>query len=144
MNNNTRLYNHALKDLGLREIPGKASHPRIRLAIETAAKWLDGDDSQTAWCGCIMGLWCLEAGLSVPKAYYRAAQWLEWGVKVDKAEAELGDVVVLKRSGGNHVATLDHIDRERGRWHLLGGNQSNAVTIAPYAPELVLGVRRAA
>lgn len=124
------------------EVPGGKSHPRIRLAIETAARWLNGDDSKTAWCGCLMGLWCLELGLGVPAAYYRAVSWLEWGHGVEKPEAELGDVVVLKRPGGNHVALLDHIDGKH--WHLLGGNQADATSIAPYAEDLVLGVRRAA
>jgi uncharacterized protein (TIGR02594 family) len=142
MNTSERLYHHARKDLGMAEVPGGKSHPRIQLAIETAARWLDGDDSKTAWCGCLMGLWCLELGLGVPKAYYRAISWLDWGHEVKKADAELGDVVVLKRPGGHHVALLDHIDG--GRWHLLGGNQSNTTSIASYADGLVLGVRRPA
>jgi uncharacterized protein (TIGR02594 family) len=142
MKTSERLYHHARKDLGMAEVEGKGSHPRIKLAIESAARWLDGDDSKTAWCGCLMGLWCLELGLGVPKAYYRAVSWLDWGHEVDKAEAELGDVVVLKRPGGNHVALLDHVDGHR--WYLLGGNQSNRTSIAPYAEDLVLGVRRAA
>lgn len=142
MNTSERLYHHARRDLGLAEVPGAKSHPRIKLAIETAARWLNGDDSQTSWCGCIMGLWCLELGLGVPAAYYRAASWLNWGMKVEDSEAGLGDVVVLKRNGGNHVALLDHIEGKR--WYLLGGNQSNTTSIASYADDLVLGVRRAA
>ncbi|HSI63504.1 MAG TPA: TIGR02594 family protein [Candidatus Saccharimonadia bacterium] len=137
-----RLYHHARKDLGMSEAPGSKSHPRIELAIQTAARWLDDDDSQTAWCGCLMGLWCLELGLGVPAAYYRAISWLKWGLGVEKPDAEQGDVVVLSRPGGNHVALLDRIEGKR--WHLLGGNQSNTTSVAPYAEDLVLGVRRAA
>ena len=31
------------------EALGGRSHPRIELAIQTAARWLDDDDSKTAW-----------------------------------------------------------------------------------------------
>lgn len=142
MNSSERLYAHALKDLGLAEVPGSKSHPRIQLAIETAAKWLDGDDSKTAWCGCLMGLWCLELGLPVPAAYYRAVSWLEWGVAVKAGDERQGDVIVLQRPGGNHVALLE--EKKGVLWDLLGGNQSNRVSVAPYRKSLVRGVRRLA
>jgi uncharacterized protein (TIGR02594 family) len=140
MTTGERLYAHAAKDLGLSEIPGPASHPRIRLAIDMAADWLDEDDSKTAWCGCIMGLWCFELDLGVPAARYRAASWLNWGMSVSLAQARKGDVVIFARKGGNHVALFD---RKEGRnVYVLGGNQSNRVSVAPYSEALVLGVRR--
>lgn len=146
MTNSERLYAHARKDLGLAEVPGSKSHPRIELAIKTAAKWLPEGvrdvDGSIAWCGCIGGLWCLELSLPVPKAYYRAASWLEWGVAVKAGDERQGDVIVLQRPGGNHVALLEE---KRGTlWDLLGGNQSNRVSVAPYRKSLVRGVRRAA
>jgi uncharacterized protein (TIGR02594 family) len=145
MTTNQRLYQHARKDLGLSEIAGSRSNPRIKLAIETAAKWLDGDDSKTAWCGCIMGLWCLELGLGVPAAYYRAVSWLNWGHEVDLKDVQMGDVVVLKRPGGNHVSLFEASSvKHQGHWDLFGGNQSNTVNSSPYATSQVLGVRRAA
>jgi uncharacterized protein (TIGR02594 family) len=142
MSTSDRLYAHASKDLGLAEVPGPKSHPRIRQAIEMAADWLDEDDSKTAWCGCIMGLWCYELDLGVPAARYRAASWLNWGMNIPLDSARKGDVVVLSRSGGNHVALFDR--KEGGQIYLLGGNQSNKVSVAPYSAGLVLGVRRAA
>jgi uncharacterized protein (TIGR02594 family) len=136
------LYIHARKDLGLAEVPGGRSHPRIALAIQLAASWLDRDDSKTAWCGCIRGLWGLETGTGVPAAHYRAANWLNWGVEVALKDAKRGDTVVLKRQGGFHVGLWDRI--ENGKVYLLGGNQSNTTSIAPFVKSLVQGVRRAA
>lgn len=135
------LYHHALKDLGLRETPGPMSTPRIHDAIKAAANWLAGDDGITAWCGCIRGLWGMETGTGVPPQHYRAASWLSWGEAVTLPEARRGDTVVISRQGGNHVALLDRV--EGGHVYLLGGNQSNAVTIAPFIKSLVKGVRRA-
>lgn len=136
------IYNHAKKDMGLKETPGPKSTPRIHSAIETAAKWLDKDDSATAWCGCIRGLWGLETGTGVPREHYRAAAWLNWGVAVDVEDAKRGDTVVISRAGGNHVALLDRV--EGPRIYLLGGNQGNAVSIASFSQALVRGVRRIA
>lgn len=139
-----KLYDHALKDRGLKEIDGPASAPRIKYMIETAAKWLDNDDSKTAWCGCACGIWCLETALGVPKEHYRAASWLKWGRDVKPLNARQGDIVVLTRKGGNHVALLDHFSDDLRTVYLLGGNQSNAVNISKYDSTTILGIRRAA
>ena len=52
----------------------------------------------------------------------------------------VGAIVVFQRAGGGHVGFLVGRD-ERGRLMILGGNQANAVTIAPFDPERVLGYR---
>jgi uncharacterized protein (TIGR02594 family) len=137
--NAARLYAQALKDKGLKETPGSASTPRIKRAIMEAASWLDPDDSVTAWCGCIMGLWCSEVGITPPAAYYRAANWLNVGKPVDISKAKQGDIVVLSRSGGNHVG-LYH-SHSATHITLLGGNQSNAVNLSAYSRSSLRGIR---
>jgi uncharacterized protein (TIGR02594 family) len=137
------LYNHAAKDLGLKETPGKGSTPRIRAAIKQSASWLDGDDSVTSWCGCIRGTWGIETGTGVPKEHYRAASWAKWGKAVpleDTSKWQKGDTIVMGRSGGNHVTILDRVVGSRA--YCLGGNQSNQVTIAPFAVSGIWAVRR--
>jgi uncharacterized protein (TIGR02594 family) len=143
-----KIYNHALADKGLKETPGNASTPRIEHAIRSAANWLaDGVkdvDGSIAWCGCIMGLWMYELALGVPKEHYRAASWLKWGRPVQNLNARQGDVVVLTRKGGNHVALLDHFSDDLRTVYLLGGNQSNAVNVSKYDSTTIIGIRRAA
>lgn len=136
------LYAHALKDDGLRETPGSGSTARIRQAILGAAAWLDPDDSATAWCGCITGQWVKEIGLTPPAAYYRAANWLEVGTEVPLASARPGDIVVISRTGGNHVAL--YLAHDTGTITLYGGNQSNAVGVAKFPRSSLRGVRRLA
>jgi uncharacterized protein (TIGR02594 family) len=137
-----RLYAHASKDLGMREVSGAASHPRIRLAINRAADWLDDDDSKTAWCGCIMGLWCSEIGLPSPNEYYRAAAWAGIGTETPIGIATKGDVCVFRREGGAHVALYtSHTDTSIT---VLGGNQSNAVTVATFPRQALKFIRRLA
>ena len=136
------LYDHASKDLGLVETPGKKSTPRIAYAIKSAAQWLDPDDSATPWCGCIRGLWGIETGTGVPAAHYRAANWAKWGkaVPLDPKEWKKGDTIVMGRTGGNHVTLFSHL--KNGKAYCLGGNQSNSVTIAPFAISGIWAVRR--
>jgi uncharacterized protein (TIGR02594 family) len=142
MSPSARLYAHASKDLGLHELPGPASQPRIAQAIRVSADWLNPDDSKTAWCGCIRGLWGLETGTGVPTAHYRAASWLMWGRIILRSEAQQGDTVVLHRTGGYHVALLDHFSCDGKSVWLLGGNQGNAVTVAAYDVAKIEGIRR--
>ncbi len=138
------LWEHAIKDLGLTEVPGPGSHPRIRQAIELAAQWLDPDDSKTAWCGCIRGLWGWETCTGMPTAHYRAVSWLNWGARVKLAEAVMGDTVVLRRPGGYHVALLKAFTPEGQYVHLLGGNQSNTTNVQRFEARLIEGIRRVA
>jgi uncharacterized protein (TIGR02594 family) len=142
MTTSERLYTQAKRDLGLKEVPGPKSSPRIQLAIKAAADWLDSDDSKTAWCGCIRGLWAMETGTGMPSAHYRARNWLNWGEEVRLTDAQRGDTVVLIRDGGYHVALFDHLSTDRTQVYLLGGNQGNEVNVRSFNVALVRGVRR--
>ncbi len=141
MNSSAALYAHALKDLGLAELPGKASNPRIALAIANAARWLDHDDTSTPWCGCIRGQWGIETATGVVPDHFRARNWLRYGTPVGTIrEAVRGDTLVFVRKGGFHVALFDRL--EGSRVFVLGGNQSNKVSIAPYPVSALEGIRR--
>jgi uncharacterized protein (TIGR02594 family) len=136
------IFDHALKDIGVSEIIGPKSHPRISLAIKSSANWLPISDGDVPWCGCIRGLWGLETGTGVPAAHYRAASWAKWGkaVPLDPAQWRKGDTVVMGRAGGNHVALFSHIKGERV--FCLGGNQSDSVSLTSFSISGIWAVRR--
>jgi uncharacterized protein (TIGR02594 family) len=137
------IYAAAAKHLGTAELKGKASNPKIRAWIKQAASWLDGDDSATAWCGCFRGAIGLETGTGVPRAHYRAASWATWGRPVDITKPDTwqrGDTIVMTRPGGNHVCLFDRI--AGNVVYCLGGNQGDAVTIAPFPRSRITHVRR--
>jgi len=137
------IYDHAKRDLGLKEVDGPFSNPRIVLAISFAAPWLDKDDSKTAWCACLRGLWAHETQTGSPPAYYRAINWLKWGNKISNiALAKQGDTVVLERKGGNHVGLFSSWDGKSDTFKLLGGNQSNQCSIASFKISTIEGIRR--
>lgn len=138
-----RIYLAALAEVGVREVPGLKSNPKITGWIKAAAEWLDGDDSKTAWCGCFRGHIGLITGTGVPPEHYRAASWAKWGkaVPLDPKQWQQGDTIVMTRPGGNHVC-LFHAIAKDGRIECLGGNQADSVCIAPFPLARITHVRR--
>jgi uncharacterized protein (TIGR02594 family) len=124
----------ARRDLGVREVPGRSTHPRIA-AYYRAAGLTPGDhaeivpdDSTTPWCACAMSAWTTEEGLSLPNRPAAARSWATWG---KTCEPRVGSVAVYSR-GDN--AALGHVALWLGRSGtediVLGGNQGNSVCIA--------------
>ena len=141
MTTSAKLYAAALPFLGVHEIDGPESNPTIRKWIKEAASWLDGDDSKTAWCGCFRGHLGLVTATGIPRNHFRAAEWLEWGMPVKGlSEAIQGDTVILKRPGGYHVALFASF--KDLHMTLLGGNQSNSVSLAQFPTSNICGIRR--
>ena len=126
----------ARRYVGVAEIPGKATAPTIaRWLRELRAWWTD---DETPWCGVAVAAWMREAGIELPRHWYRARAWLDWGLPI--AAPAPGCVVVYERGGGGHVGLIVGRD-SLGRLMTLGGNQSNRVSIAPFDPSRVLGYR---
>jgi len=87
----------------------------------------------------------------MPRGLQDFGTWLRMGVPVDVSAAQRGDIVVLKRGnpsqpGPEVIQAPGHVgffDRFDGTFvWVLGGNQGNSVSIAPFTYERVLGVRR--
>lgn len=137
---NQRILAEARKYLGIKEWPGPKTNPQIAEMFRLAPSWLDQDDSVTPWCGIFRGTVGHLTATGLPPKHYRAAAWLNWGAPVNLDDALPGDTVIFTRPGGNHVAILERVEGDKV-W-VLGGNQGNAVTSAPYARSTVRGVRR--
>lgn len=139
--------NYARTLLGIGEIVGTVHEPKV-VAFFADAGVPEIKDDETAWCGAFMAaVWAAIGRPDVrpPGDRYnalRARQWLNVGRPVDKPLP--GDIAVFERGGKNartgHVA---FVAEDRGdKIQVLGGNQSNKVTLALYAKDRVLGYRR--
>lgn len=127
----------ARADIGQRETLGPNDSPWIRNMLAKLAGgglWLLGQP----WCGGAAGHWMQSAGLKYPKAWYRAKAWLDWGVPI--SAPTVGCIVVFEREGGGHVGLVVGADT-KGRLLVLGGNQGDAVSIAPFDRSRVVGYR---
>ncbi len=131
--------------LGKREIPGPKSNGWLRdmwMGLR-GGKWFwdavgYGDDSRLPWCGAFVAMCVESAGFAYAKNYASAKDWLNWGeVLNDPAE---GCIVVFTREGGGHVGFVVGRDL-RGRLLVLGGNQGDAVSVAPFEFSRVAGYR---
>jgi uncharacterized protein (TIGR02594 family) len=126
-----------LKIYGTVESPGAADNPTIlSWAKELDLKEYNHDS--IPWCGLCMAVAAKRAGKPVVKNPLWAANWLNSGNKV--YEAMLGDVVVFKRPGGNHVGL--YVGEDSTCYHIIGGNQGDRVSIMRILKSRMTGIRR--
>jgi uncharacterized protein (TIGR02594 family) len=132
----TKWIDEARKHIGLKEIVGKDTNLTIQSWLSKLRAWWR--DDETAWCGTYVAHCIKAAGYSLPKHWYRAMDWLNWGV--DIGAPCYGCVAILSRKGGGHVMFAVGFD-EKGNVLGLGGNQGNAVTIQAFDPKRIVGYR---
>lgn len=129
----------AYADLGLKEIRGSRHNPRVvEMFALSGHGWVK--DDETAWCAAAMGAWLKEAGM-VGSGSLAARSYLKWGKKTTKPKR--GDVVVFKRGNSTwqgHVAL--YLGQAEGRIYVIGGNQSNRVSVTRYPKSKLLGYRK--
>jgi uncharacterized protein (TIGR02594 family) len=128
--------------IGTTEGPGAEDNPAIvDMYASVGHDWVEHDS--VAWCAAFLGH-CLEkAGLRSTRRL-NARSYLEWGMPVDLADAQAGDIVVFSRGSKSWQGHVGFFVKTAGAMiEVLGGNQSDAVTIQRYAKSRLLGVRRA-
>lgn len=113
--------------LGVAEIPGPQTAAPIASWLHQLRAWWS--DDETPWCGTFVAHCIDAAGLPLPKNWMRAKAWAEWGSRLSAPIP--GCIVVFERQGGGHVGFVVGRDR-RGNLMVLGGNQGNRVSIAPF------------
>lgn len=115
-------------ELGTKEIKGPQHNPRVLEYMKTVGH---GSDDETPWCAGFVA-WCLkQAGQSISgvdawaKSFSRSSAFR----RIDKLE--YGAIVVFNRGSdpqSGHVGFC--VGTEGGRVLVLGGNQSDSVSIA--------------
>jgi len=131
--------------LGTKEVIGKGSNKTIlewRDELNQAGVKISGySDDDIPWCGLFAAIVCYRRrGIAseVVTDPLWARNWAKYGESADKAS--LGDVLVFVRNGGGHVGF--YIGEDSAAYHVLGGNQSNAVTITRVAKDRCIAKRR--
>lgn len=120
--------------LGLAEIPGTQTNATIlRWLAELKAWWRD---DETPWCGTFVAHCLQRCGFDIPKNWMRARAWADWGRPLMMPVP--GCIVVVVREGGGHVGFVLGQD-SKGNLLVLGGNQGNKVSIAPFSRDRVVG-----
>lgn len=135
-------------DLGLKEVAGAHDNPRIVAMFQTVGR-PDVTDDETSWCAACVGHYLVRGGVAraalPPKAERLLARsYLKFGHSCDGLRR--GAIVVFRRGSASwqgHVAFALRTVAIDGRLYMecIGGNQSNAITVARYPAETVLGYR---
>ena len=128
--------------IGLTEGPGPADNPTIlEMYASVGHDWVEHD--AVAWCAAFVGH-CLETAGIRSTRKLTARSYLDWGVPIDVANAQQGDIGVIPRGNSSWQGHVFFIDRIEGAWVWgLGGNQDDAVNVKRYPVSKLLGVRRA-
>lgn len=150
-----RMIAEALKCFGVIEAPGDADNPVILgWQAELEAAGLGGAyagfyrHDAIPWCGLFMGFVAHRANperrpaRNPPRLYLSALAWASFGHAVHRGAAALGDVLVFKRKGGGHAGL--YVGHDDTAFHVLGGNQSDRVTISRLSKQRLVAVRRPA
>lgn len=136
-----RMLVEALKLYGTTEKAGSANNPVIlHWAEELGMKDYTADS--IPWCGLFIAKVAHEAGKDVAQGALMARSWLRWGAE-SKTPA-LGDVLVFwrgsRRGISGHVGL--YVGEDAQAYHVLGGNQGDAVSIVRISKSRLLGARR--
>lgn len=142
----------AQRYIGIKEFAGGKNHPLIQWWLSLCGFGTDSPD-ETPWCSAMANGITWE--LRLPRSKSAAARsWLTVGSAVRLEDAKVGyDVVVLKRGAGDQpgaevLNAPGHVGFYAGHGEgfvqILGGNQGNSVSVAPFDVTKILGIRRLA
>ena len=118
--------------IGVREIPGaRHSETILGWARNLGAKVLGitVKDDETPWCGLFAAHVMDHVGIVPPPIAVRASSWGLWGRKLINPRP--GCILTFTREGGGHVGF--YVGEDSTHYHVLGGNQGNAVSITRIA-----------
>lgn len=128
----------AWRDVGVREAAGDADDPRIAAYFSDAGHPGVTKDA-TAWCAAFVGACLARAGVR-PSGSLLARSYLAWGVPIE--DARPGAIAVLTRGADpaqGHVGFV--VGSTASTLLLLGGNQSDAVSVESFARSRLIGLR---
>jgi uncharacterized protein (TIGR02594 family) len=134
-------YTEAMRHLGLREVPGSGNNPTIMDWADNLDLHYAGDD--VPWCG-LFTAYAVRSTLPnerLPANVLGARNWLQVGEDCDPVR---GSLLVFwrthrTRSWHGHVG-IYHAE-DASAYHVLGGNQSDSVSIARIEKGRLLGAR---
>lgn len=125
----------ARRFMGLKEIAGAKSDPTIMGWAKAFGGWIASyfTNDDIPWCGLFVGH-IMAATLPeelLPSNILSAKAWGTFGRKLNVPS--LGAVLVFNRQGGGHVGL--YIGETMTAYRVLGGNQSNSVSLTWIAKE---------
>jgi uncharacterized protein (TIGR02594 family) len=128
----------AVAELGTAEVRGARSHnPRILEYLNATNGHFRSDE--TPWCSAFVN-WVMQQCGYTGTRLANARSWLRWGIPI--ATPVYGCIVIFSRPPNpahGHVAF--YVEDDDPYVWVLGGNQSDSVSVAKYRKRRILGYR---
>lgn len=129
--------------IGLTEKINGANSPTVLKWIQ---KWFKKvmNTGEIPWCSIGMIEVALALKLECQKQTPAAISWATWGyeIKKEQIDIEKNQVMVLKRTGGNHVCSPIRYSSAKGVIYGVGFNQSDSCSIQAFAIKDVIAIRQ--
>lgn len=133
-------YEEAFNLIGTRERPGPGSNRKLLQWAKDLN--IDYEDDDIPWCGLFVGH-CIGATLPDEESPVRLLSARSWRRFGESCAPMRGAVLVFWR--GSPEGGLGHVgfyhSEDKDAYHLLGGNQSNAVSLARVSKKRLLAAR---
>ena len=128
----------AWRMLGKKEMRGEADNEEIVGLFRDVGR-ADVTSDDVPWCAAYVGA-CLKRAGHEGTGSLRARSYLEWGEVL--SEPRIGAITVLSRGNNPDAGHVGFWIGETAEGPvLLGGNQSDQVSVAPFAKSRLLGYR---
>ena len=134
-------YRLAERFIGTKEVPGSGDNAQVLAMLKLDADWPEHDE--VPWCSAFVNYVCWLLRLPRSKSLM-ARSWLDVGIPVGRYSEMIGfDIVVLSRGNNpNHGHVGFFASAIGDQIYILGGNQSNTVSVQGYNLNRVVGIRR--
>lgn len=128
--------------IGTREAAGPANSQTIlswakRLGTRVLGMVYNADS--VPWCGVFVAFCLREDDIAPAAIAVRATSWMTWGQALRPERLAPGAILVFERPAGGHVGF--YVGEDATAYHVLGGNQGDAVTIARVAKDRCVAQR---
>lgn len=133
---------HAIAELGVREIPGPDNNVRIMDYARFVELQLSGFNDELPWSGLFAHYVLKKAGFgNFPANPLQNRTWATWGQAIE--QPKFGALAVFWRvspeSWQGHVGFV--VGEEEGSLLVLGGNQQDGVSVAKFSKSRLLALR---
>lgn len=124
-------------ELGTAEKAGKVHNPKILEYFAVSGNPHVKDD-ETAWCSAFVNYCMVKAGYKGTMSL-AARSWLTWG---RESKPQPGAILIFSRGSSTWMGHVGfYVGETATHYEVLGGNQSNKVTISKYPKASLLGCR---
>ena len=135
---NTSKTSHNPVVIAMWESIEKATGKSLDWLFAQGLKNLHNKNDEVAWCGGFVGACLARAGRHIVPNPFRASAWNDYREMTQLTKPCYGCIVTFTRDGGGHVGFVVGKDKA-GNLMVLGGNQSNKVSIIPFAVSRATG-----